>query len=338
MMNKISVWVLLLLFISCSPPGDDPIKEDTKKDSDWRTVSYQGKYGNYRYTQAELPDATSLFEIQTGTRYTGTSASPNVIVYSQGGPGEKLNSDFGYKDLFDELSTQSDWQVVKVYQKQILNLKSEFALAEITANEGAAAASWSSAALFKVAKYWNTTKGKKVYIISHSYGSFLVPKMLADWKYEDYVEKVLVLAGRLQMPSAVYDIFAAGNAIGFQDGDGDGLFRETVAPLEITRTATDAAYVPQDTVLTKTEFFYWTRNSRKLQSGVGQFDYVDIYQKNNVPLTKVLFASGKKDPAVGYFTDTEISFARTSANYHDSDGTHSVSEPADLKAYVRFLE
>ena len=57
--------------------------------------------------------------------------------------------------------------------------------------------------------------GHKVSIFSHSFGSFVVPEMLLLYGDEPF-QKVLIAAGRLDMPEAINQNTFAGKPAGFK--------------------------------------------------------------------------------------------------------------------------
>ena len=156
--------------------------------------------------------------------------------------------------------------------------------------------------------------------------------MMADYKYENYVDGVVVLAGRLQMQQAVYRAFVEGNQMEFVD-DGTGFWRdldniETFNEARVQQGINNGK-LTLPTGFTVPQYTEFLRNKNKLQGTLGQYDYVSIYTNNNVPVDKVLFATGRQDDAVGYYLPSEIAFVNANAALHDVDEGHHIINDKD---------
>ena len=316
-----------------------------KENEDIRCAQYPA--GSAEYGAAVFHDLTKLPEVsKLYTVFEGGATEQNaehVLLYARGGPTvAKLDTkSFEYNDLYKKLTDKNKWAVVHVTQYQILNPDYGKYVA-VSIPDANNANAYSAAVLYKVAKYFKEEKKKNVYILTHSFGSFIVPKMLIEYKYEHYVEKVLVLAGRLDMNKEMYLSFLNGNGRKFTADTTSGLFR-IVGDEEKMTLATVEEYKKNSpnkfpTGYTTQQFLNQQQSFSILQGAVGQYRYIDIFEHNKIPLKKVMFATGKNDEAVGYYTDKEIDFVNKSeANLRISEGGHGVDEEADFTTYVNFL-
>ena len=147
-------------------------------------ISYTGEYGNhYVHDPNDLPEVSNLYVID---QFEGSSANDmtlrtnmaldgsgtHYLLYSQGGPIDTLG---GFHDAIAlGLTGGKKWSVLNIHQYQTLN--PDFGSnGEVNVNEALRANSESAAILFKVAKHFSE-QGKSVYIVSHSFGSFIVQK------------------------------------------------------------------------------------------------------------------------------------------------------------------
>lgn len=223
---------------------------------------------NKVYTETVLPaNDTELFQS------VGNTNADSVLLYLQGGPVYEL----GTEDL--DVFTSSP-NFLKVYVEQIQTLNPEIKDLDITFNQAIRENKINTEIVHKVVKYFKN-KGKKVYIIGHSFGALLAADYLAV--YGNEADKVAILAGRLDMPTIVWEGFRDGTIYDFPDG---------VTPALADPNAEGGIF----------------KNvaSRLLAAGFGMKRYTNLLA--NRDLTNVLYAYSTKDVPVGSLTTTEVNF------------------------------
>ncbi len=316
----------------------------------YSTTTY-GEYKGHLITDlSSIPKVSELYFVDTKVgEAEALKNAANVLLYARGGPESVPLEDegFSFTDLYGKFTDKSKWAIIQVSQSQIED-PDHGKDQEITMSEAVIETAKSAAMLFKVAKYFHEVEKKKVHILTHSFGSFIVPKTMIDYRYEDYVEKVLVLAGRLAMNKEIYTSFAEGKLRGFK-ADNEGLFRA----IDDNVQHVNLEYVQQMIAggfelpagYTAEQFSNIRRSYAKLQASLGQYKYIELFKKFKVPLSKVMFASGKKDAPVGYYSQAEMDFLNSvGAGLHLSEVGHSTIDAKDgvggkdIPAYVKFLE
>ncbi|ANQ52886.2 alpha/beta hydrolase (plasmid) [Flammeovirga sp. MY04] len=241
----------------------------------------------------------------------GNLKSDKVMLYCNGGPENVLRLDY-----FDDLEL-SDYHEVYVHQSNTYNLDIIQGLNENLSFERAIQEDLVSVEiLYRVAKYFKQ-KGKKVYIIGHSFGAVLIPKLIAD--KENLVEKYLIMAGRLDFPDVVWK--------GFRDRRGY-YFKDGVVPTRQDFSEVDV------TEKEKKEMYAVMR----LQAGFGMYRYTKLLKDKD--LSNVIYAFGDKDEAVGGLTDAEVVLLRknNATVYEIKGGGHgSMLDPVHKENIKKLL-
>ncbi len=208
-------------------------------------------------------DLASLPDVPT---YVVTQSNPSadtVIIGLHGGPSDELYpGDFAF---FENISTFSVVEM-KQYQHLFPEILENLAL---TVEEAIIMNDTTVALLQKAILYYKALD-KKVVIVGHSFGAFLISEYIDDYGTED-VLKAIPMSGRLNMNTEIVDAFANGFFGDFVDG---------------IMTQIEAE---------KAELEYWA--AMKLQAGIGYNRYVDSLQ--NLDLTKLMYVYGTADEAVG---------------------------------------
>ena len=220
----------------------------------------------------------------------GDATKDTVIVYSEGGPETKTLA----QDLEDEHITQFK-NYYKVYPRQAQHINQSINQNEITFEQAIEEDAISTDIFQRVVKHFKD-EGKYVVAMSHSFGSFILPNVID--KYPNMgIDKVIVMAGRLDMPEVVWQGFRDGNLYGFPDG--------------ITPVA-DGGRSPKGAEL----------SGPRLQAGLGQNRYTQLLADND--LSNWFYVWGTKDKAVGSLSKEEQDFlVSKKANGVFIEGGHS---------------
>lgn len=223
----------------------------------------------------QLPtDITKLF-IEKGNK-----SSDKVIIYSNGGPVTTLeSSDFNDLEL-------SDYHEVFVHQSNTYNPALIAGLnKDLTYERAIKENEISVEMLYKVAQHFKE-KGKKVYMVGHSFGAFLVTSLLAT--KENTADKYLIMAGRLDIPDIVWK--------GFRDRT-PYIFENGITPV--------TEEIPSGTSEKENHERY---AAMRLQAAVGNYRYTQLLK--NKKMDNVIYSYGEKDEAVGRLTDIEVEFLK----------------------------
>ena len=127
------------------------------------------------------------------------------------------------------------------------------------------------------------SQGKRVVVIGHSYGAFLVTRYLWQ-KPAESADRYLIMAGRLDMPEVVVNGFLNGRAYWFPDG---------VTPVELGIEArTDRELM-----------------EARIQAATGHDRYTERLAERN--LERVIYVYGTVDRHVGRLTEDEVGFLKS---------------------------
>lgn len=217
-------------------------------------------------------DITTLFESY------GDANSDTVWVYVQGGPVTEREYPFEetysngsplFPDFKDDL---------RIYPFQAQHLNANISTTENFDFKDAKVESGISSEIVKhIVEHYNG-KNKVVYLIGHSFGSFVVNDVLA--RYGSIARKTISLNGRLDMDDLVWKGFAKGE---------EWLFNQE--GLHPTLNASASSSVEE-------------KNMRKLAAGLGYNRYTQRFA--NTDLSDALFLTAEDDPYVGDFTQQAI--------------------------------
>jgi len=217
------------------------------------------------YIKTVIPtDISSLYGVK------GMSSKDTVIVYSHGGPIPMLNLEDAEEPQFENY--------YRVYVKQAQHINSTISEHEITFDQAIEEDGISTEMFQQVLKHF-VDQDKVVIAMSHSFGSFILPNVLAT--KPNIANKYIIMAGRLDMPEIVWKGFRDGKQFDFEDGItpvSDGNDTETGGELSFTR----------------------------LQAGLGKNRYTELLANKN--LSNVIYFFGEKDMAVGALSENEVDF------------------------------
>ena len=247
------------------------------------------------------PAEKMLESLGPATKYyvlgEGYSSNASIVLLGlQGGPVDYLFKK-GKVPQFIELYPY--FTVVHVHQAQTLPINTEddgldarlLSGDEIISMEKAKRANLKSAAIIhKVAQYFKDQE-KTVYVIGHSFGSFLLPHTLVQ--YGNNFDKVLITAGRIDMPLEVVSAF--------KDACGGGFDKDT------------QEFVPNDCDreskgLSKTEKNIFKSEARLLGDS-GESRYSELLKDKD--LSNVMYVYGTKDESTGSLNASEVSFLKS---------------------------
>ena len=275
------------------------------------------------YVLTMLPD-----DIEALWAVIGGDANSDVVwLYEQGGPAGELRDPEELRtsplgDLADEYeqATGTEPYLVNVHQIQTYN-PGLFERTDFAAVEQVQAEMNLSVEILDRAIRHFKAQGKEVVVIGSSFGAFVLPHYLA-LKGPGAADRYVIAAGRLDMNEAVYkDRLSKLHSdepvvYGF---DEDGL----------TPVRTGSSDVGDDGRLSIEQ-----RMSLVFQGVFGRHRYTGLLKDTD--LTKVIYAYGLYDEAVGRLTDREVGFlVSKKADIVAADGGHgSMLENDDSRAEI----
>ena len=163
------------------------------------------------YRATRLPDdVNELFVVHPAAARPGAET---VWIFEQGGPAHEIS----YEVLFPFLSLpgHDDIHLVQVHQTLTLNPRLAARHARLSLANLQAEVDVSVELLRRVIAHFKV-QGKRVVVVGHSYGSFLVARYLA-LHGPDGADRYLLMAGRLDMPREFVDGALAGMLYHFPD-------------------------------------------------------------------------------------------------------------------------
>ena len=235
-----------------------------------------------------LGPATKYYRVAEG--YDGDSSV--VLLVVQGGPTDYL---FKKGEPLPFITYYPYFTVVHVHQAQTLPAKTEKDSLDAQLLSGKSIISLtkarqanlkSAAILHKVAQYFKDQE-KTVLVVSHSFGSWLVPHTFVH--YGNNFDKVVITAGRIDMPKEAVEAFINGCAGGFDEDD-----TQKFIP-------TDCDTVPfKDSVLKS------RKSVGRLSGTLGENRYSDLLKDSD--LSNVMYVYGLRDVNTGSLNPSEIKF------------------------------
>ena len=269
-------------------------------------------------------DTTQLYETVPG----GDPDADTVWLFSQGGPATALDS----SDL-TEFPGHGTRALVNVHQVQTLNpgLIEDTRLDSVARVQ--AEMDVSVEILDRVIRHFKA-QGKRVVVLSHSFGSFIVPRYLA-LKGPGAADRYVIMAGRLDIELTMYEnrlskLHDASTVAWFYEG-GTTLtrFDQGAGPID-----PDPDAPPVDSVLPRS-----VRMQAVFQGALGQHRYTRLLAGTD--LSKVIYAYGTTDEAVGRLTGEEVTFLESrGAEVLAVEGGHGsmLDDPAASARIVALLE
>ena len=229
------------------------------------------------YQATAIPaDVTELFEL------SGKIDSDTVWIFVQGGPLHML--DPNASQYFSNYDDYEDVLFAHVHQTLTLNhdlapRHDEFSLAELQAEVDV-----SVEILHRTIEHFRA-QDKRVVVIGHSYGAFLMARYLSHHG-PDAADRHLIMAGRLDMPEEVVNGFLMGMPYLFQDG---------ITPIQ----------VPFPVPPTEQE-----RDRALMEMRIAGATGHDRYTERlaEMDLGNVIYAYGTRDVVVGRLTEDEVGF------------------------------
>ena len=159
------------------------------------------------YQPTPIPaDVTELY------RAFGNDQADTVWIFEQGGPSHEFDPVYGsFAPYFDV----ADVYFVQVHQTLTLNHRLAERDAEWRLSELQAEVDVSVEILQRTIEHFKA-RGKRVLVVGHSYGAFLITRFLAV-EGPAAADRYLIMAGRLDMPAEVVEGFLNGEPYLFPD-------------------------------------------------------------------------------------------------------------------------
>ncbi len=126
-------------------------------------------------------------------------------------------------------------------------------------------------------------QNKRVYLISHSFGSFLMPYLIAKTDISRIADKLSIWAGRIDTPDEMWMAFRDGVG-GYFDATGENFKRHDPGP-NVT---------------------FSSKNMNKLQAAFGQNRYSKLLESKD--LKNLMYVYGEYDGPIGRLTTDEVTF------------------------------
>ena len=225
---------------------------------------------SYRATELS-EDVTELFEVHGGDPDSGT-----VWIYEQGGPIYDLVGEY---ESFSAYPGHRDIHFVQPHQTLTLNGDLAVRAEEYTLAELQAEVDVSVEILHRTIQHFRS-QGKRVVVIGHSYGAFLIIRYLWQ-KPPESADRYLIMAGRLDMPEVVVNGFLNGQVYYFPDG---------ITPVDSgMRETTDRGLMEM-----------------RIAAATGHDRYTERLAERD--LGRVIYVYGTEDEAVGRLTADEVDF------------------------------
>ena len=246
------------------------------------------------YQPTAIPeDVTKLF------RALNDVESDTVWIIEQGGPLHEFDP-HAYAS-FEHYPGRDDVRVVQVHQTLTLNhdlaeRDGDWLLADLQAEVDV-----SIEILDRTIEHFKA-QDKRVVVIGHSYGAFLVARYLA-LRGPQAADQYLLMAGRLDMPEEVVNGFLAGTAYYFPDAVTPAPAPGQDHPLFPPKTARDLMEM-------------------RIAGATGHDRYTELLGRD---LRRVIYVYGTNDINVGRLTDDEVAFLESAGStvIAVQDGSHT---------------
>ncbi|MBQ4802747.1 hypothetical protein J8L88_07800 [Aquimarina sp. MMG015] len=259
-----TVLILSLFFISCDSDDDIVIDEPLEISQEIKDLIY----------------------------FKGDEDAPIVLINVQSGPDTELST--GEVDEIFQTFDTTDLLAVNVHQAQTLN-PSPFENDDITFNQAINFNSESVEMLYKVVNYFKN-QGRTVYVLGISFGAFVTQDLIAK-KGIDVADKYLIMAGRLDMETVMWEAFSEGRA---------GYFENGTNPIPDQEPEMDVI----------------DRNLNRLAAGFAMNRYTELLDSFD-DLSSITYVYGEVDQAVGRLTTSEIELLQSkNTNIITGSGDH----------------
>ena len=245
------------------------------------------------YQPTAVPaDITELFMV------SGNPESDTVWIFEQGGPLHEF--DPFVQEYFRHFPDFDDVQFVHVHQTLTLNPDLAERDAEWRLYELQAEVDVSVRILDRTIEHFKA-QDKRVVVVGHSYGAFLITRYLA-LEGPDAADQYLIMAGRLDMP---YEVVT-----GFREGV-DYWFPNAIDP---------SPFPGQELLPPKTPR---ERMQMRIAAATGHDRYTELLRGRD--LRRVIYVYGTNDNLVGRLTDDEVMFLESAGSQviPVQDGSHT---------------
>ena len=280
---------------------------------------------------------------------TSPASKPvNIIFYIIGGPTFDATEITTVNLISGQIGPNPNYARVIVQQEQMVRYANKtLPTNRIITAEEAEEINLTSAAIIYAAAEKFKQMGHKVSLFAHSFGSFVVPAMLRHYGDEPF-QKVLIAAGRLDMPKEMHQYVSKGIDAGF-DLDTNNIATK-ISPYNGGRTAREdvefridrekskpggycSLVASRDPTATrictgntidegkKEAYINITHNGLLLRAWFTNKRYTTLLKNK---LNKVIYYFGGKDAAVGILTSEEVNALTGKSTGLTSDSSKSV--------------
>lgn len=253
------------------------------------------------YFKTQLPNDTTKLFVEDGN-----TKSDIVMLFAQGGPMPTLDFIFIKDSILNEFPNAKKYKRVYVHQSQTYNNSIVNSGAKFSFSDAKHEGNISAEILYRTIDYFKKQK-KKVIVIGHSFGAFVIPNYLA--LKPNIADKIIIMAGRLDMNEEICKSFSEGNLIAFEE---DGLTVQRSQGLQglIMYVLLSKKVKKKISVTTK------------LAAGIGHKRFTDLLKFKD--LSNVLYVYGELDQSVGRLTEKEVDFLnQKNVSIIKTNGGHS---------------
>lgn len=269
------------------------------------------------YFKTQLPNDTTKLFVEDGN-----TKSDIVMLYAQGGPMPTLDFTFIKDSTLNEFPSAKKYKRVYVHQSQTYNNSIVNSGAKFSFSNAKHEGNISAEILYRTIDYFKKQK-KKVIVIGHSFGAFVIPNYLA--LKPNIADKIIIMAGRLDMNEEIWKSFSEGNMLGFEE---DGLTAQRSQGLQGLMMYVLLSKKVKNKISATT----------KLAAGIGHKRFTDLLKFKD--LSNVLYVYGELDQSVGRLTEKEVDFLmQKNVSILKTNGGHSSMFNNDtLKKITDFIK
>lgn len=230
------------------------------------------------YQATTLPDdVTKLFET------AGDPDSGTVWIWEQGGPLHELDDvDLTYRELGIYRADGAPVQFVSVHQTLTVNHDLAGRYRDLSLADLQAEVDVGVEMLHRTIEHFQK-QDKRVVVMGHSYGAFLIPRYL--WRHgPEGADLYLLMAGRLDMPMEVVNAFLRGTPMYFPDA-----VNPVPVPEPFLGELTDRGHI-----------------ETRIAAATGYDRYTERLATTD--LQRVVYVYGTEDQQVGRLSEHEVGF------------------------------
>lgn len=261
--------VIMLLITSCNSP---------------KNVLNIDKDITFTYPKTELPEEDEKLWVADGD-----STKQIVAIFLQGGPKDVLNFEKKRESGWRYLPDYEDYYRIHLHQAQTLNPSIFTSDGDFTIEMARVEIDNTSEILYRAIKHFKA-KGKKVLVIGHSYGAFIIPHYLAS--RPTLADKYVIISGRLDDPQNVVDAHEKGFSGIYKDGK---------------------TFISDEGIKDFSEYNKWAilyyRGKQIIKGAIGEVSYIKALK--DVDLTNVTYIYSPTDERVGGLSVEEIDFLKS---------------------------